>query len=59
MQRWRSTRHEYLWSVDVHLCSILTSALQVSGSFTPLSAAVELRYTLENGLVDDGSLEAL
>jgi hypothetical protein len=33
MQRWPSTRHEYLWSVEVQLCSILTSALQVSGPY--------------------------
>jgi hypothetical protein len=33
MQRWPSTRLEYLWSVDLHLCSILSSTLQVSGHF--------------------------
>ena len=33
MQRGPPTRHEYLWSVEVNLYSILTSALQVSGSF--------------------------
>jgi len=33
MQRWPSTRHEYLWSVEVQPCSILSSVLQVSGPF--------------------------
>jgi len=33
MQRRPSTRHEYLWSVEVLLYSILTSNLQESGPF--------------------------